>query len=61
MGCRCNERRQAIVRSLNATAQGDVETVAKEATFVVKSTVQDVGNVFRQSVAAAKARLMRGR
>jgi len=61
MGCRCNERRQAIVRSIQATAKGDVEAATKEATFVVKSTVQDAGNVFRQSVAAAKARLSRGR
>lgn len=59
MGCRCNERRQAISRSLEATAKGDVETVAKETVFVVKSTAQDAASIFRQTVAAAKSRLMR--
>jgi hypothetical protein len=59
MGCRCKERRQALTRAAEASAKGDVETVAKEATFVVKSTVQDASNAFRQSVAAARSRLMR--
>lgn len=57
MGCRCNERREAITRSIEASAKGDVETVAKEAAFVVRSTVEDAANAFRQSVNAAKARL----
>lgn len=61
MGCRCNERRQAITRSVEATARGDVEAVAKEAVFVVRSSVQDAGAIFRQSVSAAKARLTRRR
>ena len=59
MTCRCNERREAIVRSIDATGRGDVETVAKEAAFVVRSTVEDAASAFRQSVNAAKARLMR--
>lgn len=61
MGCRCNERRQAITRSVQASAKGDVEAVAKEAVFVVKSTVQDAGSAFRHSVAAARSRLNRGK
>lgn len=59
MGCRCNERRQAIVRTVKAATQADVQTIATETAFVLKSTVQDAGNALRQSVVAAKARLSR--
>jgi hypothetical protein len=59
MGCRCNERRGAIVRTVQAVKARDTKTAVEETTFVVQSTVQDAASVLRQSVTAAKARLMR--
>jgi hypothetical protein len=59
MGCRCNERRGAIVRTVHAVKAGDTKTAVEQTTFVVQSTVQDAASVLRQSVSAAKARLMR--
>lgn len=41
MGCGCAERREAIIRAAFAVKSGDMETVAKEAAFVVTSTAQD--------------------
>jgi hypothetical protein len=57
MGCRCNERREAIVRTVEAAATG--EAIPAELPFVVKSAAQHTANAFRQSVAAAKSRLSR--
>ncbi len=59
MGCRCNERRQAINQTFQAAAKGDVKTAAEHTAFVVKSAAQDAASAFRQSVAAAKTKLIR--
>lgn len=59
MGCRCNERRQAITRTVQAAQAGDAKIAVEQTKFVVQSTVQDAASVLRQSVTAAKARLMR--
>lgn len=59
MGCRCNERRVALNRTTEAIAEGDVQTAAEQTVFVVKSAAQDAASAFRQTVAAAKSRLMR--
>jgi hypothetical protein len=60
MGCRCNERRAAIARAVQAAKTGDGEItdlVKKELAFVATTTAQDAASTFRASVAAAKARL----
>ena len=63
MGCRCNERREAIKRvfvqgpDLGKTQAG----VLKELAFVATSTVQDARSGLRAATAAAKARLSRRR
>jgi hypothetical protein len=59
MGCRCNERRDAIIRTVDAIRAADPETIAEQTAFIVKSSGEDIANTFRQSVAAAKSRLMR--
>jgi hypothetical protein len=59
MGCRCNERREALTIARDAIAKGDTKTAAEQTVFVVRSTVEDTASAFRQSVALAKSRLMR--
>lgn len=59
MGCRCNERRDAIVRTAQAIKAGDTKTATDQTAFVVKSAVEDAASALRQSVAAARSRLMR--
>jgi len=59
MGCRCNERRVAITRTVQAIRAGDTKTATDQTAFVVKTAAEDVVNTFRQSVAAARSRLMR--
>lgn len=62
MGCRCNERAEALTRTVQAIRDGDRQTVAAEAKFVVTSAVQDVASTFRNQVAAARSKLtMRAR
>lgn len=48
MGCRCNERREAIIKAAVAIASGDTSTAATAARFVRDSAVED-------AVAAARA------
>lgn len=57
MGCRCNERAEALTRAAQAVRTGDGQAIATEAKFVVTSTVQDVASTFRNQVAAARSRL----
>jgi hypothetical protein len=59
MGCRCNERRQALTRTVQAVKAADTKAVTSELAFVAKTAVQDTRSAFAQSVAAAKARLSR--
>ncbi|MDA9521647.1 hypothetical protein XI06_15175 [Bradyrhizobium sp. CCBAU 11434] len=59
MGCRCNERRIAIVHGVRAVVRGDAEQAAEQARFVVTSTVEDASSLFRAKVAAAAARMTR--
>jgi hypothetical protein len=42
MGCRCNERKQAIVRGAAAAVRGDAKSAAEAANFVVRTLSQDV-------------------
>lgn len=41
MGCRCNERKQAIVRGMSAAVRGDAKSVAGAAGFVARTLVED--------------------
>jgi hypothetical protein len=41
MGCRCNERKQAIVRGVSAAVRGDVKTAAEAAAFTARTLTQD--------------------
>lgn len=61
MGCRCNERGIAIIKTARAIGKGDLKTATEQTGFVVRTAVQDAGSVLRQSAAAAKQRLMRRR
>lgn len=59
MGCRCNERGQALTRTVQAVREGDTQTAIDQTAFVIRSTVQDAASAFRQSVVAARTRLTR--
>jgi hypothetical protein len=41
MGCRCNERKQAIARGVSAAVRGDVKSAAEAASFVARTLTQD--------------------
>jgi hypothetical protein len=61
MGCRCNERADAIRDGIKAVAQGDAQGVADAAKFVVVTAAQDVTTTIRDRTVAARARLMQRR
>lgn len=42
MGCRCNERREAIGRAIGAAVRGDTSAVRREVDFVGRSAVEDM-------------------
>jgi len=58
MGCRCNERRAAIVQGVKAAASGDLKTLADQARVFSKS-IRDDADDFRGKVATARASLAR--
>lgn len=60
MGCRCNERRQAIMSLVRPQTQGASEeaTVRNVAEFVGRTMVEDAQSAFTSKVTAAKAALM---
>jgi hypothetical protein len=58
MGCRCNERKQAISRAASAVTRGDLKTVAQSAGFVTRTLAQDVrSGALRQAATQNLARL----
>lgn len=57
MGCRCNERRQAIFKTITAVKEGDGQAVASQLQFVATSTVEDLSNSLRSRVAQARGML----
>lgn len=55
MGCRCNERRDDLVRAVGAAARGDLRTAVDAATTASRTFAEDVrGGALK---AAAGARL----
>jgi hypothetical protein len=64
MGCRCNERREALAMTGKAIVAGDGHAIAEHAKFIANSAVQDLkaaGGVLKQQAQAARARLMQRR
>ena len=59
MGCRCNERKIAIVRGVSAAVRGDVKGVAQSAAFVSRTFVQDARSGALRTAAAAKLATLR--
>ncbi len=59
MGCRCNERKQAIVRGVSAAARGDVQGAASSAAYVVRTLVEDARSGDLRAAAAARLASMR--
>jgi hypothetical protein len=59
MGCHCKERREALMRTIQAAKRQEVADVRDELTYVVTTMAEDASTLLRQSVAAAKSRLMR--
>lgn len=57
MGCRCNERREAIVKAAVALAHGDASKIPEAARFVRDTAIQDAAEAARKFRAAAAARL----
>ncbi|WP_315701305.1 MULTISPECIES: hypothetical protein [unclassified Bradyrhizobium] len=54
MGCRCNERKQAINSGVSAVARGDVKGAASSAAFVSRTLVEDARSGALRAAAAAK-------
>jgi len=59
MGCRCNERKQAIVRGVSAAVRGDMKSAAQSAAFVSRTLVQDARSGALRTAAAAKLATLR--
>ncbi len=57
MGCRCNERRDAIMKAAVALAHGDSSKVSVAARFVRDTAIEDASEAARKMRAAAAARL----
>lgn len=57
MGCRCNERADALRRGAVAAARGDARAAVREAGFVVRTMAQDMRNDPAALARAARARL----
>lgn len=57
MGCRCNERRDAILRGVKGIASGDTVAAKREAAFIVQSSAQDAASALRRAASIAKQRL----
>ncbi|NEW96629.1 hypothetical protein DY467_07555 [Rhodopseudomonas sp. BR0G17] len=58
MGCRCNERRQAIGRAAGAIVRGDLRSASAAGQFVARTLAQDArSGALRQAAAAQLARL----
>lgn len=60
MGCRCNERQQAIVRGASAIVRGDLRTAASSAGYVARTLAQDSRSGALRSAAAAQLARLRG-
>lgn len=58
MGCRCNERREAIVRGIKAVVADDMEALAEQARVFSKS-VRDDARDLRSKIATGRASLAR--
>ncbi|MGX9947274.1 hypothetical protein [Bradyrhizobium sp. BTAi1] len=59
MGCRCNERKQAIVRGVSAAVRGDVKTLAESAGFVARTLSQDARSGALRTAASNQLALLR--
>lgn len=61
MGCRCNERAQAILRGVSAVARGDVKGAVKPAAYVARTLVEDARSGALRAAAAQKLAVIRQR
>ncbi|WIG52497.1 MAG: hypothetical protein OJF48_003416 [Afipia sp.] len=52
MGCRCNERKQAISRGAAAAVRGDVKAAASSAAYVARTLAQDARSGALRAAAA---------
>lgn len=61
MGCRCGERREAIVKTAKAIQKGDGQAVASEVKFIAQSAIEDASTALRKSISQARVNLTRWR
>lgn len=54
MGCRCNERKDAILRGVSAVARGDAKGAVSSAAYVSRTLVEDARSGALRAAAAAK-------
>lgn len=59
MGCRCNERGQALTRAVSSAIRGQVKAVTRELGFVGKTAVDDLRSGAMRQAATAKLAAMR--
>ena len=61
MGCRCNERREALKKALDAAAHGDTTEIKTELKFVAASSFEDAGIAARGVVQTLKTKAAQAR
>lgn len=59
MGCRCNERRSAIVSGIRSIVKGDKAAAAAQAKFVAKSSIEDAKAAYQSRISSARSKLAR--
>ncbi|WP_315792423.1 MULTISPECIES: hypothetical protein [unclassified Bradyrhizobium] len=59
MGCRCNERKQAIVRGVSAAVRGDAKGAAQSAAYVSRTLIEDARSGALRTAAAERLASLR--
>ena len=58
MGCRCNERRTAIIKAAGDVRQGDVKAATEKVRFVTRTAIEDARS-FAGRITTARQKLAR--
>jgi hypothetical protein len=61
MGCRCNERKQAITRGMSAAVRGDVRQAAGAVGFVARTLTDDARSGALRTAATAQLAQLRAK
>ncbi len=59
MGCRCNERKQAIMRGVSAAVRGDAKGAVQSAAYVSRTLIEDARSGALRTAAAERLASLR--